>query len=474
MPGPETHVNIVRSVALLALIVIPAADPALAQGSSGPSGLFGATRPDSGGRDLLTLQMAISEAFDSDVAPEFRARLPGGGLPGRRSNVIAGGAGYARNRRLVQLSAVTTGFLRYNYDLEQIKPGAASAQLAVALRMPGRLGNLTTSHGVSYSPSYLYQLLPGDDVDAEPDAEPPPPADPDYRVDTRESLAHRTRVRLQTGSGLGWRMVTSAQYARTDFRESVADGERQSWDASTRAAYQPTRRGSVSFGYRFRESSYRAGRRSQVHEFPLGFDLTPALTPTRRITFRVQISPTVIDGFGISAQRDSEPILVPNIRPERVITPAEIASDESGRGDIDARRYAVQGDVSLSYPFSYRWHLSAVYQRRIQTLAVLSEPVATDGARLRMAGVLGRRVDVALHARYTRGGSAFGSRNNRLTTAQADARLRFALTRSIALSGEYLYFRYDFAGRLLAPDLPGVLARHGLRVGISMFTQLGR
>jgi hypothetical protein len=68
--------------------------------------------------------------------------------------------------------------------------------------------------------------------------------------------------------------------------------------------------------------------------------------------------------------------------------------------------------------------------------------------------------------------SAAGSRGNRLTTAQGEARLRFALTRSIALSGEYLYYRYDFGGRLLAPDLPRSLERHGVRVGLSMFTEL--
>jgi hypothetical protein len=132
----------------------------------------------------------------------------------------------------------------------------------------------------------------------------------------------------------------------------------------------------------------------------------------------------------------------------------------------------VQGEVGVSYPVSLRWHVSTVYQRRIQTLAVLSEPVATDGARLRIAGVMGRRVDVAFQARYTQGGSAAGLRGGRLSTTQGEARLRFALSRSVALSGEYLYYRYDFGDRLLAPDLPGFLERHGLRVGVSVFTQL--
>lgn len=441
--------------AFLALAALVVASPALAQGSSGPSGLFGATRPDSGGRDLLTLQMAISEALDSDVAPEFRTRLPGGRLPGRRSNVVAAGVGYARNRRAVQLAAATTGFFRYSYEVEQMKPGAASAQVGVGLRMPGRVGTLSLSQSLSYSPSYLYQLLPGDVVDMEPDTEPPPPADPEYRIDARESLAHRTRLRLQTGSGIGWRMVTTAQHAQTDLGENVARGERRTWEGSTRASYHRTRRGSVSFGYRYRESSYRAGNTSRVHELPLGFDFTPPLTPTRRLTFKVLVTPTMMHTFGFLP----DGILIP----DETIVPIE-----------HRRRYAVQGEVGVSYPVSLRWHVSTVYQRRVQTLAVLAEPVATDGARLRIAGVIGRRVDVAIQARYTQGATAAGLRGGHLSTSQGEARMRFALTRSIALSGEYLYYQYDFGDRLLDPDLPRRLERHSVRVGVSMFTQLGR
>lgn len=445
--------------ALLSAAALVVAAPALAQ--TGPSGMFGATRAPVDGRNVLTLQMGISEALDSDIAPEFRERLPGGQLPGRHSSVLAAGLDYARNRRALQLSAATTGFFRYSHDVRQIKPGAATAQVAAGLRMPGRVGTLSVSQGLSYTPSYLYQLLPDDVADVEPDVEPPP-ADPEYRIDARESLAHRTRIRLQSGAGIGWRMVSTADYAQTDVRRDLVRGARRTWDGSTRVSYQPTRRGSITFGYRYRDSTYQSGDASQVQELQIGGDFTPPLTPLRRLTVRFQVAPTMMNTFGfVPAAVDGDGI-------------AGAAMSEAPGTIERRRRYAVQGEVGLSYPISLRWHLSTAYQRRIQTLAVLLEPVATDGVRLRVAGVMGRRVDAAVQIGYTQGASAAGFGGNRLTTAQGSARLRFALTPSIALSGEYLYYRYDFGGRLLAADLPQFLDRHGVRVGIAMFTQLGR
>lgn len=457
---------IIGRAAFLALATLAVAAPALAQGGqSGSPGMFNAIRPNSGGRDFLALQMAIRDAFDSDVAPEFRPRLPGGRLPGRRTSIFAGGLGYARNRRAVQFSTMTTGFARYSHELQQAKPGSASARAGLGLRMPGRLGTLSLSQGLSYSPSFLYQLLPGDEIDPdlEPD-EPPMPEDPDYRIDARESLAYRTRLRLQTGSGLGWRMVTTGQYARTDFRGNLSVGERRIWDSGTRLSYRPTRRGGISFGYRYRDVSFRTDQTSQIHEVPLGFDFTPSLSATRRLTVRVRVTPTLVNTFTLATIRgDAQP----DEEQEAIDIPMPPIEGRAGQ----RRRQTLQGEAGVSYPINLRWRLLALYQRRVQTVAVVAAPIATDSGRLRLMGTIRRRFDVAVNARHTRGGSVAGIRDG-LTTTQGEARLRFALTRSIALSGEYLYFRYDFDGHLLPPDFPQSVERHGVRIGVSLFTRL--
>ena len=105
-------------------------------------------------------------------------------------------------------------------------------------------------------------------------------------------------------------------------------------------------------------------------------------------------------------------------------------------------------------------------------LAALSEPVVTDGGRLRVSGVMSRRVDVAIQARYGVGTSVASSGSGRLRTASGDARVRFALTRSLAVFGEYVYYFYDSGGqRGLGPDLPAEHGQHSVRLGVMLFAQ---
>ena len=223
--------------------------PAQAQNAS--AGLFGATRSNPDGLDLLTLQMAISEAFDSDVAPD--ARPPGGSLLiGRRSNILTGDVDYSLEGHRARLFADAAGSFRYSYEAEQGKPGPASGRTGLELRM-SRAGVLSLSQALAYSPSYLYELLPGGML---PDTDVPlPPSNPVYRIDATESLRHRTQLGLTTGSGLGWGLSTTANYARADFLrgDELRRGDRESYDIGTRVTFHPSRRRGLFLGYRYLE-----------------------------------------------------------------------------------------------------------------------------------------------------------------------------------------------------------------------------
>jgi hypothetical protein len=403
--------------------------------------------------------MGISEALDSDVAPEFRAQLPGGNLPiGRHSNLLTTDVDYSRDRRTIGLSAAATGSFRYSYEIEEVKPGPASGNLGFRLRVPGA-GALSITQGLSYAPSYLYELLPGEPL---PEGDVPlPPSNPEYRIDANESLSHRTQLGLTTGSGLGWSLSTTAGYTRSDFSDSSRfDGDRERWDAGTRVSFRPTRRRGFSFGYQYRGGRLGGPDTAIGHELPLGFEFSPAITQTRRFTLRVEVTPTMMEATGV-AGADSE------VAPEGGAEPARVRR----------RRYPVQGDVSITYPFHFRWHLSTGYRRGVEFQALLSEPVVTDGARFRLSGVMGRRLDLSIQGRYAAAASVVADGGEqRLRTANADARLRFALTRSLAIFGEYLYYYYDFGDqRRLAPGLPAIHEQHSVRLGVMLFAQpLGR
>ena len=60
-------------------------------------------------------------------------------------------------------------------------------------------------------------------------------------------------------------------------------------------------------------------------------------------------------------------------------------------------------------------------------------------------------------------------------TRTGQARVRYALSRAVALYSEYLYFYYDLRGQAsLAPDLPSAFEQHGVRVGVMLFQTPGR
>jgi hypothetical protein len=98
--------------------------------------------------------------------------------------------------------------------------------------------------------------------------------------------------------------------------------------------------------------------------------------------------------------------------------------------------------------------------------------VPSDGARLSLEGLLTERLDLLATAAYVRGSSAL-DQLSQLDSSTANLRLRYALTRTFAIYGEYFRFAYDFGDRqTLAPALPRVFNQHGVRGGIMLWKRV--
>ncbi len=82
--------------------------------------------------------------------------------------------------------------------------------------------------------------------------------------------------------------------------------------------------------------------------------------------------------------------------------------------------------------------LGVSYQRGVEYIAVLREPVFRDVARLEMTGLLGRRVDVSASAGYFVGQSALSMNSEHFDTYTGTARARYSVSRSLAVYAEYL------------------------------------
>lgn len=462
-----------RRLAVIGLIVLAAA-PALAQGVSArpPSGgLFGETRSDAGKRDALTGVMTISEGQDSDLPSEFRGELPGQAAntiaTGGYSTMLVGALDYARNRRRVQLSANALTSFRYYRRLDDVSPVSHVASLGAGFSLP-KQGRLQITQTAAYSPSYLYRLFPT--------AAPQDPGEgvqtsPDFRLLRTDSYAYDTRMALSFGSQLGTRVTTTAEYGLTDFRhESLARPDRTIYTAGSTLSHALSRAGGVSIGYLYRSSDLNARGTTNEHRLTMGLVYSPALSVSRRLIFHVNVSPTLLQ--------------IP-----RLAAPAAAAAPDDTGGVPDdtgleapaasqgrQQRLRVQGEASVDYPFGLKWRTTARYLRDVSYLAVLDEPVYTNGVRVELAGMFGRRVDVSVLAGYATGLSTFSRNNRDLVTYSGDAKIRFALSRNLAMYSEYLYYYYDFGGQAgLAPDLPRVYEQRGIRVGITLFARaLGR
>jgi hypothetical protein len=95
--------------------------------------------------------------------------------------------------------------------------------------------------------------------------------------------------------------------------------------------------------------------------------------------------------------------------------------------------------------------------------------VFLDGVSAGLEGLFTRRIDLALSASYSGGVSIVSPRGPQFNTYTGEAVIRYALTRNLAVYGQYLYYAYDFHGTPgLAPDIPSDLRRNGLRAGLML------
>ncbi len=142
------------------------------------------------------------------------------------------------------------------------------------------------------------------------------------------------------------------------------------------------------------------------------------------------------------------------------------ASDQ--RADSN-RLYLLSGDVAVAWQLGETWQARGAFRRGLEYVAELSEPVFADGFTAELGGLLNPRLDLLASARYSSGASALNRDTLAFDTYGAALRVRYALTRTLAVYGEYLYYFYDFRGTTLAMSIPPGLERNGVRAGLTVW-----
>ena len=434
--------------------------PALCQTRSAPADQRRSSRPersdDAGNRDRLTYVVAVSEALDSELPQEFQRFVDqedwqSGGL----SSSLVTAADYVRNRRRTQLAANALTSFRYLPRTDRLTSVNHKAEVAAAARLP-KQGTLQFRQTAAYAPDYMSQLIP---TAAGSAAEVSTPTNPNYRVDRRESYSYATTTELAFGSVRRTRVAVIGGYDHTDFqRSSATRPDLRIYTTGAKASRAVSRNGRLLLEYQYRTGEYGFIGQTDEHRMTMGVEYSRPLSGRRRATFRLNSSPAML-------------VLPESAVAARAALPMP-AEEGSGSATVDPRLYRMQGEASVDYQFRPGWRTTGAYRRSMEYLAVLPEPVFSNGARADLTGAIKRRVAISAMASYANGQSAFSRGARHLETYSGYLRILFDLRPSVGVFSTYQYYYYDLRGQARLPsDLPSVFDRQGIRVG---FLLLGR
>ena len=447
LAGSISSIVKLRVPSLVAVVIATFVAPtglASAQGVAPPrtpQGLFGGIRPDANATKRLDLTLSLVEGYDDDVPKALQSTvdptsLQSGGL----STIVNAGAGFAWRGERVEVGANAASALRHYAELGETRSVGHSAGLGMSARLPGR-ATLLMNQAAAYSPTYLYSLFPTGASIEPGDAAT---TTPDYSVSDFESYSYTTTMTLRHDLTRRNSVSAAGEFAYTDrLRETALWSDISSYNLRGEYSQGLGRNASVTAEYRYRSGKFGYGGDGITTEMgvSVGVNYTRPLSATRRASVR----------FNLGSSGTDLP---------------ESATNKVGF----ERQYRAVGDVGVDYQFGRTWQARANLRRGMEYLADLPVPVFADGVGAAVDGLISRRVDVSASAGYSNGESALSRDSLRFDTYTGNLRVRYALSRTFAMYGEYLYYYYDFRGsaQLLAGIPPG-LERNGVRAGLTLW-----
>ncbi|MEO8256557.1 MAG: hypothetical protein ABI868_04345 [Acidobacteriota bacterium] len=136
----------------------------------------------------------------------------------------------------------------------------------------------------------------------------------------------------------------------------------------------------------------------------------------------------------------------------------------------DGRHFRLIGTGRLVKQLSAQWTGQINYDRGLQVPDGATRPFFSDTVGVNLKGYLNRRVSVRIQPNYSHGVVGFAGDTNSYDSVSSSMRLDVAMSRRVALYGEYFYYKYQFAS---ADGLPGLLTmglkRQGARFGLTLW-----
>ena len=399
-------------------------------------GLFGAPADPRTSKQSLDLRLSAFGAYDDDLiaADSGGTVTTGYQQPGWYSGATAG---VSYDRPGDRFNASLDGDAAVNrYPKETTTMyragGSASARLA-------RYTRLTFGGDFVSAPQYRLGLFasPGSLTGL---------ADPFGTVATDLDLfslhAYRSSAQAALSQGLGRHASLQAFYSMYDVNYTDSDFDYRSNSAGILFSDHLTQHLGFHLGYRYESADYAqivTSRPRRIHNIDAGVDYGRALSVSRRTTLSFSTGSAIVR-----------------------------ASDQFAVADNANFQFRLTGDATLRHEIGRTWTAALGYQRSVDWHEGFVDPFLSDSVNAQFGGFMSRRVRFDSSADYTFGHVGFGSANNAYDSGYATAGLEYALSRTLALFGRYVYYRYHFdSGVTLDPRFVPALDRQGVRFGIN-------
>jgi hypothetical protein len=154
-------------------------------------------------------------------------------------------------------------------------------------------------------------------------------------------------------------------------------------------------------------------------------------------------------------------------------TSLSFTTGSTGVSNGGSPHWDIVGGVQLTHEIGRTWSASVGFSRNVSFLEGFTAPVLYDSAYASFGGTINRKLQFSSGGGTSIGGVGFGVPNNGFGSYFANAGLRFGLTRSLALSLNYVYSRYSFqSGVALPTSLLSHVNRQSVSVSINFWEPL--
>jgi len=408
-------------------------------------GLFGGAQRDPSRERSLDFTLSMSAGYDDNVAAESSGS--GGGIGDPRFAESGGlgtafaGLAFRRGRNDNWLSAGANGTFRYYPSLTEINALDYDANLEFSTRPANRV-LLNVGMDASYQTLFSLSGIPI----FEPSLGTPAPATIDYAFGERPTFSYNSL--LEMTYDLGRRTHLDAGYTFAGLRATGDgyEGRLRQHDARIGFTRDLSRRWRAGGRYVYgdgRNVYQGLGTETRSHGGEATFDYTKTLRSRRQVRFGFAPGYDWIQTEGDTVERWVER------RPSLSV-----------RAGIDLSR---------------TWLLDGDYRRGLRYLPGIQQPLFADDVNLTLTGLVARRLDLSFMGLYSNSNSGEAGLYTRYESFSGNARVRLALNRYTALSGGYVYYRYEFGPDAVLPDgMARRYNRHAVRVGVDLWLPLYR